>query len=74
MAISRAVRSAVARAARGGPSISEWAERVAAISPAAAEAVEGFYTGSEGRGSFEFEGRFIVVGWYAFRVEYSYVS
>jgi hypothetical protein len=75
MAITKTTRNAIAQAAAGLPTLQTWIDRVSAIGPEAAEAVEGIYCGRDGRGSFEFGPRnLIVVGWHEGRVEYSYVS
>jgi hypothetical protein len=75
MAINTTTRNRVAQAAAGLPTLQAWIDAVSAISPEAAQTVEGIYCGRDGRGSFEFGPKnYIVVGWHDGRVEYSYVS
>lgn len=72
----RALKKQVATLAAGRPTLSDWLAQVAAISPVLAEAVEGIWTGREGSVKQMLRGgrHMLVVGWYAGRVEYSYVS
>jgi hypothetical protein len=73
--VSRQVRDAVAKAADGRPTLQVWLDRVSAVSPECATAVEGIWCGRDGRSVLEFNAwHNLVVGWYAGRVEYSYVS
>lgn len=74
---SKAIRNAVCKASDGGPDLSTWLDRISAIGhPMLTDAVEGIWTGREGRETIELPGSnsMLCVGWYSKRVEWSYLS
>jgi hypothetical protein len=73
---SRALR-AKARTSDGRPTVSDWLTRVSGLhEPLLTEAIEGIWTGREGRAALELTGTktMLCVGWYAGKVEWTYLS
>jgi hypothetical protein len=73
---ARQRRDAVSATANGLPTVSDWLVRIEALDdPALTESVRGIWCGREGRVVVEVDMRSnLVVGWYAGRVEFAYLS
>jgi hypothetical protein len=74
---TRAVRTKVAKASEGGPSIATWLTRIEAIGhPVLTEAIEGIWAGRSGEVRLELPGAncLLCLGWHEKRVEWSYLS
>lgn len=74
--ITPRMRRAVAAASDGLPRLQTWIDRVSAIDPIFATAVDGVWCGSDGREAIDLPGTrsMLCVGWYRGHVEYSYLS
>jgi hypothetical protein len=73
----RKVRTAVAKASDGLPSIALWLTRIEAIGdPKLNDAIEGIWCGTDGEVRIDLPGTnaMLCCGWYNKRVEWSYLS
>jgi len=69
-------RNAVAATSSGLPTVADWLTRIESLNDAdLTESVRGIWCGREGRAVVNVDTRVnLVVGWYAGRVEFAYVS
>ena len=69
-------RNAVAATSNGLPTVADWLTRVEALQDAAlTESIAGIWCGRDGRAVVPVDDRVdLVVGWYAGRVEFAYLS
>ena len=75
--LSRATRTAVAKASDGGPDLGTWLNRIRGLEvPVLVEAIDGIWCGRSGRVTLDLPGTnsMLCLGWHNSRVEWSYLS